>query len=658
MKRLLKPFAQAFTSPMQARRWRALSTLRKVVLRKLRFETGEQHVVTLSFPRPGVYKIAVLYSYGDLAGGYLFGLSGDGIRLFESPINSSHRFTQFLCVVDAPGKVHVHYDSHDRPHRIDIYAVGTELVVSSLGNRPICVERTSVCAAIASYPPRRRMLRDAVQSLLPQVDHLFVFLNNYDTVPRYLARNKEAGNIHYILDSASGLRASAKFYWVGKHECYWLICDDDIIYPPDYAATMVGAVKKYEDKAFVGVHGSIFPERLASYYDPAIVLIPFMQSLVHDKYVHMLGTGTLCLHSSVLRARDVGRLLRHPTENDETLALICRERGIPLIAIRRPAAWLQSNPKMKFGIYEENLMSQSNNKRLSALLKRGNPWPSLPLSKSEAEGPAIMSSASGSLTLRSAAETRGPGTSTPRPIFLPLTSSGIAGKRSRQRQLDEFFEYAYAHNFWGGQESRSGTGSALSQTSRIIEALPAIFEEYEINSVLDIPCGDFNWMKNVNLSQVDYTGADIVDTLIACNAKTYSRDAVRFRKLNLVTDPLPTVDLVLCRDGLVHFFYADIFRALANVVRSGSQYLMMTNFAGRKSNNDMDSVGGWRVLNFEAPPFSFPPPITMVNEGCTEDAGIFSDKSLGLWRIQDIRERIDRLRSGSTKSRRRGRGNE
>jgi hypothetical protein len=38
--------------------------------------------------------------------------------------------------------------------------------------------------------------------------------------------------------------------------------------------------------------------------------------------------------------------------------------------------------------------------------------------------------------------------------------------------------------------------------------------------LLDIPCGDFNWMKLLNLG-VDYIGADIVGELIAENRRRF-----------------------------------------------------------------------------------------------------------------------------------------
>ena len=36
-----------------------------------------------------------------------------------------------------------------------------------------------------------------------------------------------------------------------------------------------------------------------------------------------------------------------------------------------------------------------------------------------------------------------------------------------------------------------------------------------VRSILDAPCGDFYWMKEVALCDIDYIGADIVEEIIA-----------------------------------------------------------------------------------------------------------------------------------------------
>ena len=195
--------------------------------------------------------------------------------------------------------------------------------------------------------------------------------------------------------------------------------------------------------------------------------------------------------------------------------------------------------------------------------------------------------------------------------------------------IEEVFTDICHGNIWGGTESVSGRGSDLFQTRVVRKQLPSVFRDFSAHSLLDIPCGDFHWMKHVDLESVDYTGADIVTDLIRRNGQ-HEAPNVHFCKLNLIEDKLPKVDLVFCRDCLVHLSFKDTFIALHNICDSGSTYLLTTTFTSRQHNSDI-LTGQWRTLNLEVPPFSFPPPLMAINEECTAGDGAFSDKSLGLW---------------------------
>ena len=210
-------------------------------------------------------------------------------------------------------------------------------------------------------------------------------------------------------------------------------------------------------------------------------------------------------------------------------------------------------------------------------------------------------------------------------------------RRPNPQNTEQVFTEIYRRNKWNGKESVSGTGSDVDQTRTIIKELPTIFSDFGVSTVLDIPCGDYYWMNHVSLNDdIDYTGADIVDDLIKRTSRQYGRHGVRFQKLDLIKDQLPKVDLVLCRDCLVHLSFKDIFCSLENICNSQSEYLLTTTFTGRIENIDI-KTGQFRVINLQETPFNLPLPLKIINEGCTEGKGAFSDKSLGLWRIDDIR---------------------
>jgi hypothetical protein len=97
--------------------------------------------------------------------------------------------------------------------------------------------------------------------------------------------------------------------------------------------------------------------------------------------------------------------------------------------------------------------------------------------------------------------------------------------------------------------------------------------------VLDLPCGDFSWMNIVDLTNVHYTGADIVEPLISANNERYAQgDSVKFLKLDLIRDTLPKCDLIINRDCLVHLSFDDIRSAIRNIKNSGSKFILSTTF--------------------------------------------------------------------------------
>ena len=203
---------------------------------------------------------------------------------------------------------------------------------------------------------------------------------------------------------------------------------------------------------------------------------------------------------------------------------------------------------------------------------------------------------------------------------------------------NEIFTEIYQSNYWGDSESISGSGASLTQTQTLIQELENILRKYNIKSLLDIPCGDFNWMKEVDLAGITYQGGDIVKDLIIQNQNTFSQaNHIEFEVFDLTKDHLPTADLILCRDCLVHLSYEDIFKVFRQVISSQSKYLLTTTFSNPNRLNYNIQTGNWRALNLQKAPFHFPQPIELVNEKCTEGNGEFEDKSIALWSIESLR---------------------
>jgi len=213
----------------------------------------------------------------------------------------------------------------------------------------------------------------------------------------------------------------------------------------------------------------------------------------------------------------------------------------------------------------------------------------------------------------------------------------------------ELFSTIYRLNIWSHPESRSGPGSSMEQTNVIRVELPKILKKYNIEVFVDAPCGDFNWMQKIDLSFLTrYIGIDIVPDVILENLKHYANAKQVFLHLDITHKDfpqalgnLPANSVILCRDCLTHLSFKDIFAALRNFKKTGARYVLISTYPGpqRKSNVDLQGANllqllRYRPINFQLPPFNFPKPLEIFNEGDTE--GQIDDKSLALWNLDSL----------------------
>jgi len=172
------------------------------------------------------------------------------------------------------------------------------------------------------------------------------------------------------------------------------------------------------------------------------------------------------------------------------------------------------------------------------------------------------------------------------------------------------FTKIYLENHWNDSESRSGEGSTLENTQNVRNELPKVLTKYKITSMLDAPCGDFNWMKSITQgSSIKYIGGDIVKPMIEKNQVTYGSDNISFMHLDITKNLLPKADLMFCRDCLFHLSYQDIALVLENFLNSPIPYLMTTSHAapsGPRIDNSDIKTGDMRLVDLFSKPFCLP----------------------------------------------------
>ena len=183
----------------------------------------------------------------------------------------------------------------------------------------------------------------------------------------------------------------------------------------------------------------------------------------------------------------------------------------------------------------------------------------------------------------------------------------------------------------GGIESASGRGSELKHTTSIRKWLPKLINDREIGSIVDAGCGDFNWMKEIDL-EIPYMGLDIVPDMVKKNIDLYGRlfpVTKLFAIADITKDVLPKADLVICRDVIYHLSFTNIRKVITNIVTAARKYILITNTRDVTENNDIDD-GGFRRLSLRLPPLNFPAPLERFEdcEAALEDMYLYSVSTL------------------------------
>lgn len=200
-----------------------------------------------------------------------------------------------------------------------------------------------VTASLTTIPQRQESLKDTVESLLPQVDKLNIYLHGYTSIPDFLKDDK----IEIAMDLEWGDHGDLdKFHWCKDiTEGYHLICDDDLIYPADYAKNMLEGIDRYDKKDIVTFHGCIpYKLPIASYYDDRIVY-PCLDTVNEDKRVFIPGTGVMGYHVEST-FRGIGHDEKMPNMADVHTAVWAGENNKDIYVLKHNKDWIKHSQKV------------------------------------------------------------------------------------------------------------------------------------------------------------------------------------------------------------------------------------------------------------------------------------------------------------------------
>jgi len=202
----------------------------------------------------------------------------------------------------------------------------------------------------------------------------------------------------------------------------------------------------------------------------------------------------------------------------------------------------------------------------------------------------------------------------------------------RSKDMGEVFSQIYSKNVWveaNGQDSLSGVGSTAHAAEKVVQSLSAFLQQIECRQLVDIGCGDFNWMQAVR-GDFNYLGIDIVPDVIQTNIAKFGDERRRFVCMDATRNPVEPGDVAICREVLFHLSFADAQRLIANIKAAGFKYIILTSDKSIWFNSDIRN-GDFRRINLERAPFNFPSPIQELT-----DDRVAQGRVLAIWRADSL----------------------
>ena len=178
--------------------------------------------------------------------------------------------------------------------------------------------KDKVIIGIATIGGREEALQETLSSLKGQADHIVV------------------GTDHRLGDATK-----FKPFFSDKYEGYFLTCDDDLTYPPDYVEQMIAGIERYNREAVVSFHGKRVDSIAEGdpWYKFAGMRYQCLGEVHPDYPIHIPGTGCMGWHSSLVNwSRDD---FEEPNMADIWAGVKLERAGISRYVLAHDEGWIK-----------------------------------------------------------------------------------------------------------------------------------------------------------------------------------------------------------------------------------------------------------------------------------------------------------------------------
>ncbi len=171
--------------------------------------------------------------------------------------------------------------------------------------------------------------------------------------------------------------------------------------------------------------------------------------------------------------------------------------------------------------------------------------------------------------------------------------------------IEATFNHIYENALWGRNqdgEGFSGEGSTAENTVLYVKFLEDFIHYNDIQTVLDVGCGDWTFSKHIRWGKTRYTGIDVVKSVIEKNQVKFSSPTITFIHCDENFSNLPKTDLMICKDVLQHLPNESILLLLNQL--SKFKHCLITNDIDEWSTNKPIKAGDYRAIDLQKSPFN------------------------------------------------------
>lgn len=186
--------------------------------------------------------------------------------------------------------------------------------------------------------------------------------------------------------------------------------------------------------------------------------------------------------------------------------------------------------------------------------------------------------------------------------------------------MQDFFSTIYSENRWS---NGSGPGSNPNATKEYRAYLQQFLKTYQIKSVVDAGCGDWQFSSLINWDSIDYLGLDIVPAVVEKNTKHFGQENIRFKHCNIAKENLPPADLLILKDVIQHWTNEEILAFLPQFKKY--KYVLVTNDVEQENGTFMQGINTegftdertrYKPVDITQPPFNvFALPVLVFQVG-------------------------------------------